>query len=62
MNSFEGIKEWFKEVRKYYYLIMSLVIINQHTDSDATKMILGNKCDLDVERAVSMEEGQEVII
>ena len=41
---------------------MSLVIINQHTDSDATKMILGNKCDLDVERAVSMEEGQEVII
>jgi len=32
----------------------------QHANSNMTIMLIGNKCDLDQRRAVSLEEGQQV--
>ena len=46
-NSFENIKGWFNEIEKY---------ASEHVN----KIIVGNKCDLEDKRKISIEEGQEV--
>ncbi|CBK19727.2 uncharacterized protein [Blastocystis hominis] len=46
-NSFESISSWMEQ-------------ISQHADSSVNKILIGNKCDLEAQRAVSTEEGRKL--
>ncbi|KAK8791287.1 hypothetical protein WA171_002234, partial [Blastocystis sp. BT1] len=46
-NSFESISSWMEQ-------------ISQHADSSVNKILIGNKCDLEAQRAVSTEEGKKL--
>ncbi len=46
-ESFSAIQNWMQEVEK-------------HASDNISRILVGNKCDLDSQRAVSFEEGQEL--
>lgn len=46
-DSFSAIQNWMAEVEK-------------HASGDISRILVGNKCDLESQRAVSFEEGQEL--
>jgi len=46
-QSFENIRNWIKNIK-------------QHASESVRKILLGNKCDMDEKRAVSLEEGQKL--
>jgi len=46
-KSFDNIKTWIHN-------------IEQHASEDVEKMILGNKCDMEEKRVISMEQGQKL--
>lgn len=46
-KSFENISKWLRN-------------INEHANEDVEKLLLGNKCDMSVERVVSEAKGKEV--
>ena len=46
-KSFDSIGKWLRN-------------IDENTDNEVVRMIIGNKCDLDDRRAVSTERGQEI--
>lgn len=46
-ESFSGIQNWMAEVEK-------------HASDNISRILVGNKCDLESQRAVSTEEGQEL--
>ncbi|XP_035855790.1 ras-related protein Rab-8B-like [Sander lucioperca] len=48
-KSFDNIKNWIR-------------IIEEHASPDVEMMILGNKCDMNDQRQVSKEEGEELAI
>lgn len=48
-KSFENIKNWIRN-------------IEENASADVEKMILGNKCDLDSQRQVSKERGEQLAI
>ena len=37
-----------------------LLIVPQHADVHVNKILIGNKCDMNDDRAVSTEEGQQL--
>ena len=45
-SSFESLKNWHSEIKKY-------------ANSDVELLIIGNKCDLEDKRAISYEEGKK---
>ncbi|KAJ3436886.1 ras and ef-hand domain-containing protein [Anaeramoeba flamelloides] len=47
MDSFENVKNWSKEVEDY-------------SDLNLSKFLIGNKCDLEDERSVTTEMGEEL--
>lgn len=46
-NSFDSISSWMEQ-------------ISQHADVNVNKILIGNKCDLEAQRAVSTEEGRQL--
>ena len=47
LNSFNNVKNWIKQ-------------IYEHTSPDIKKVLIGNKCDLESERKVSMDAGKKL--
>ena len=45
-QSFQDIENWLEEIQK-------------HASPNVAKLLVGNKCDLENERAVSVQEGRE---
>lgn len=46
-KTFQNIQTWMKCIEK-------------HASEDVEKMIVGNKCDMDVKRVISLNQGQQV--
>jgi GTPase SAR1 family protein len=46
-RSFDNITKWLRN-------------IDEHAQEDVVKMIIGNKCDMDDKRVISVERGMEI--
>ncbi len=66
-KSFDNIATWIRNIEEVFWSSLSFLKLLKyffkikHANEDVVKMIVGNKCDMEDRRIISVEKGQDVI-